>query len=387
MVVGLPGYKLTGSERVGPGVRLHVKYTGVVECPQCGGKRLRNRGRYERRVRHWEVGGRATELIVEARCWLCRDCGKQFRPVLPGIPRYQQASEGFQRRIYEQHLDGINCRRLGQRQGIGAATVDRYFQRSLRRQFGEWRSPRCPKILGLDEHFFTRKKGYATTFCDLNKHRVYDVVLGRSEAALAAYLEKLEGREQVRVVCIDLSSPYRALIRRYFPNAQIVADRFHVIRLVNHHFLACWRERDPTGAKNRGLLSLMRRHQKNLRPEQLTRLQAYLAQHPILAALYAFKQRLCSLLGIKHRTRRQCLPLIAGLLAMVATLRQSPLAPMVTLGETLFSWRKEIMTMWRFTRNNGITEGLHNKMEVISRQAYGFRNFQNYRLRTKVLCG
>jgi hypothetical protein len=43
--------------------------------------------------------------------------------------------------------------------------------------------------------------------------------------------------------------------------------------------------------------------------------------------------------------------------------------------------------MWRFTRSNGITEGFHNKMETINRQAYGFRNFQNYRLRVQVLCG
>ncbi len=42
--------------------------------------------------------------------------------------------------------------------------------------------------------------------------------------------------------------------------------------------------------------------------------------------------------------------------------------------------------MWRFTRNNGITEGFHNKMETVSRQAYGFRNFNNYRMRVKVLC-
>jgi hypothetical protein len=45
-----------------------------------------------------------------------------------------------------------------------------------------------------------------------------------------------------------------------------------------------------------------------------------------------------------------------------------------------------LLAMWRFTRNNGITEGFHNKMQLINRQAYGFRNFQNYRLRVKVLC-
>ena len=62
------------------------------------------------------------------------------------------------------------------------------------------------------------------------------------------------------------------------------------------------------------------------------------------------------------------------------------LAQLVTLGDTLQSWSEEIVRMWRFTRSNGITEGFHNKMETISRQAYGFRNFENYRQRVQVLC-
>jgi transposase len=67
--------------------------------------------------------------------------------------------------------------------------------------------------------------------------------------------------------------------------------------------------------------------------------------------------------------------------------RQAGLPQLVQLGETLDAWRDEIGAMWRLTRNNGITEGFHNKMELIGRQAYGFRNFENYRLRVKVLCG
>ncbi len=59
---------------------------------------------------------------------------------------------------------------------------------------------------------------------------------------------------------------------------------------------------------------------------------------------------------------------------------------LVQLGETLHSWSTEIATLCRFTRNNGITEGFHNKMELISRQAYGFRNFDNDRMRVKLLC-
>ncbi len=57
-----------------------------------------------------------------------------------------------------------------------------------------------------------------------------------------------------------------------------------------------------------------------------------------------------------------------------------------TLGNTLFKWRDEIVRMLRFTKNDGITEGFHRKMKLIQRRAYGFRNFENYRIRVKVLC-
>ena len=46
-----------------------------------------------------------------------------------------------------------------------------------------------------------------------------------------------------------------------------------------------------------------------------------------------------------------------------------------------------IIRMWRFTKNNGITEGFHRKMKLIQRRAYGYRNFENYRLRVLVECG
>jgi transposase len=316
----------------------------------------------------------------------CLDCGRSFRQQLPGVQPYQRASESFQEMVFQQHLDGINRSCLGRRKGIGAATVQRYFLRRLERRARQDHSLTCPKVLGIDEHFFSRKQGYATTFCDLKNHRIYDVTLGRSEASLEAFLHRLQGKHQVRVVCMDLAVVYRSMVKTHFPKAVIVADRFHVIRLVNHHFLACWREIDPVGSKNRGLISLMRRHRHNLKPDQRLRLIAYLAEHPALNVIYRFKQRLCYLLLKKHKTRRQCQKLVPRFLRAILELRQSRLAQLVTLGDTLHSWSDEIARMWRFTRSNGITEGFHNKMETISRQAYGFRNFENYRQRVQVLC-
>ena len=367
-------------------VRISARYTGPISCPHCGATHLRVKDRRIRQLRHESWGVRHSVVELETRKWLCRGCGRRFWQRFPGILPRKRATEPFRRSIFLKHWDGISRRRLGQREKIGSATVERWFQDFLRREAAKRSGAPCPQVLGIDEHFFTRRHGYATTLCDLKNRKVFDVVLGRSEASLESYLERLKGKDQVRVVCMDLASVYRALVRKHFPNARIVADRFHVIRLINHHFLACWREIDPTGAKNRGLLSLMRRHRHNLKPEQRTRLAAYWTQQPTLEPIYRFKQRLSYLLLKKHKTRKQCERLAPRFLRAIDELRQARLPHLVQLGDTLQSWSEEIATMWRFTRNNGITEGFHTKMEVLQRQAYGFRNFQNYRLRVKVMC-
>ena len=386
IVLGLPGYQITTIEIEDGKVRIVARYEGARACAHCGGTRLRSKGIYQRRLRHQDLGLRHSLLVVEAHKWHCLECGRQSRQRLPGILPWQRASEAFRQAIFQQHLDGINRSLLGRREGIGAATVERHFRHGLTRQFSEKHAPVCPTILGIDEHFFTRKKGFATTLCDLRNHTIYDVVLGRSEASLEAYLQGLQGRNAVKVVCMDLSPTYRSVVKKYFPKARIVADRFHVIRLTNHHFLACWKEIDPVASRNRGLVSLMRRHRRHLQPQQKLKLQAYLTAQPALEPIYRFKQHLCYLLLKKHRTRKQCAALIPHLLRAIDQLRNAVFPYLVTLGETLHSWKDEIGCMWRFTRNNGITEGFHNKMETISRVAYGFRNFENYRQRVKVLC-
>ena len=57
------------------------------------------------------------------------------------------------------------------------------------------------------------------------------------------------------------------------------------------------------------------------------------------------------------------------------------------LGCTIRQWFEPIIRMWRFTKSNGITEGFHRKMKLIQRRAYGYRNFENYRLRVLIECG
>jgi transposase len=199
-VLGLTQYEITGISDQGGTVRISARYTGSIRCPDCDGVRLRNKGRYVRTVRHETWGMRHVFLILEACKWLCRACGRGFRQQFPGILKWQRATERFRRMIFFRHWDGISRRRLGQRERIGSATIERWFQQVLKQLAAERTSSLCPAVLGIDEHFFSRRHGYATTFCDLRNHRVHDVVLGRSAASLEGYFHSLEGKHLVRVV-------------------------------------------------------------------------------------------------------------------------------------------------------------------------------------------
>ncbi|WP_203583549.1 transposase, partial [Sheuella amnicola] len=138
------------------------------------------------------------------------------------------------------------------------------------------------------------------------------------------------------------------------------------------------------GRKNRGLLSLMRRHQWKLTDQQQDNLAKYLEQYPVLESLYRAKQRLNKMLLIKNLQAKHAKRILPKLLTLIGQLAHSPAK---SLAATLTSWIEPIVRMWRFSKSNGITEGFHTKMEMMSRRAYGFRNFENYRLRVLAHCG
>jgi transposase len=102
---------------------------------------------------------------------------------------------------------------------------------------------------------------------------------------------------------------------------------------------------------------------------------------------YELKERLCSLLCLKNQSPAQCRVNAGQLFELIDSLRTSGLEAARTLGKTLSEWTEEIGCMWRFTRNNAITEGFHRKMKLIQRRAYGFRSVSNYRLRVIAQCG
>ena len=382
-ILGLSGLTIQRVERH-KDIHVWARPNERPACIHCQHVGVRIKATHRRTLKHTRQGNQIMVLHLRVPKYHCPQCNRYFRHRFTGILPRLRATEAYRLEVFEAHEGGVSQRKLSRTHRIGSATVERWYQSFVKQRVSELSGRSCPQVLGIDEHFFTRKRGYATTLVDLKNHKVFDVVLGRSEASLRSYLKRLPGKENVRVIVMDLSETYRRIARQYFPNAMIVADRFHVVRLVNQHFLKLWQQYDPEGRKNRGLLSLMRRHHWRLSAIQKERLHEYLAHEPALQALYFAKQQLNGFLVMKTLKRKRAKQMLPKFLRLIEQFEHSPAR---ALAATLRSWLEPIVRMWRFSKSNGITEGFHTKMEMLSRRAYGFRNFENYRLRVLAQCG
>lgn len=348
-IVNLPGITVLGVQAGNPFI-IHGTYDGPVRCPKCGAKKLRKKAKVIRKVKHQPIGLGNTMLHVQCHKYCCLSCGRYFNTRLPGIlPRFR-GSQKFKEQVYQIHLSGMAHKDIQRQFQLGHSTLERWFHECYDLENRKLSGQLCPTVLGIDEHTFNKHSGYATTFCDLRKHRVFDVVKGKSSKDLKAYLQALPGKERVQVVCIDLSSTYRRIIKQHFPNAKIVSDRFHVIRLIGHHFLKTCHSIDPGVKHQRPMLEILRMREDNLSNKQIRLRDAYFKQQPAIEAIYQFKQKLHRLLLHKSQNKQQCRGLVKQLITSIAQLKHSGLEHLVTLAKTLYNWQEEIVRMWRFTK-------------------------------------
>jgi len=386
--IGLAGYEVKEIDQKVDLVHIKALFDKrPTRCVRCGSSHLVSKGPYLRDVRHLKSYGTPSRLRISTRRWQCKDCRRTFVPMLPGILPGQRFSMPLRREIYQDHHDGICASRLARRMEIGHATVGRIYSQFTFLKAQERKYQSCPQVLGIDEHTLHKGRKFVTTFCNIKKHKVFEVLQGKSSSDLRSFLSSLKGRHKVKVICIDLSSSYRHLLKKWFPNAHIVADRFHVIRIVQYHFLKFCRQLVPEIKNKRGMLNALRKNPENLKELDKERLKALFKAYPAMKQLYKKQLKVRQLLNLKHQDKRSFRKHSKKYFQLDEELLDSGLQSMETLATTLKDWAEEIGRMWRFSKNNGVTEGFHRKMKLIQRCAYGFRNFENYRLRVIAHCG
>jgi transposase len=370
-----PGTKTLGVEA--------EKQSQLEVCPRCATASSSVYDHRTVRVRDTPLRGLAVRLVVRKRRFSCRPCGRPFTEPVPGIRKGYRTTERYQRSVLWacENFSDLTQVRHAYRCSSGYLYKALYTQLELqrRKRLYPW-----PAVVGLDEHFFRRGphgfRQFVSMVVDFRNRRLFELVEGRTGAELEAQLGSIPGRKNVRYVVMDMCDPYKSFAQRFFPNARLVADKFHVLRLLSPHINRRRRlvEGDRRSAAIRRLLL---RSRFRLESAERFALDQWLIGHPELQALYGAKEAMHSLYRIRGRHRAK-----DALTALTDRLATSPLPELQTLRRTLMRWRREILAYFGTGLTNGRTEGFNNKAKLVKKRAYGYRSFRNYRLRLLNAC-
>ena len=360
------------------------KKSAMEVCPKCA---TPSTSVYDHRVvslKDAPVRGTGIVLAVRKRRFSCKPCGRPFTEPIPGVRKGCRTTERFKRAVLWacETFSDLKAVREEFRCSSGFVYRTLYEQLELKRR---QRLYPWPRVVGIDEHFFRHHplyghREFVSVLVDFGGRRLMEVVHGKSSADLRAALDYIPGRFGVRYVVMDMSDGYRSFVREFFPKAELVADKFHVLRLLSGAINR--RRKLITGDKrNLPVRRLLLRSAFNLHHGQRWLLNRWLQLYPELNEVYRVKEAMHSLYRIRGFLRAG-----QALTRLTDELARSRLPELKTLRRTLMRWRMEILTYFATGLTNGRTEGFNNKAKLVKRRAYGYRSFRNYRLRLLNAC-
>jgi len=326
------------------------------------------------------IRGKYIILKIRKRRLKCKSCGKIFSEPLKGVMHGKRFTQRFKKSLLWACENFKDLKKVRKNYRCSSDTVYKALYETLERKRRERLDYAWPSVIGIDEHSFkkhpiTKKNIFATMVIDFKNKRPFEVVEGKSGGCMREALAHIPGRENVTHVALDLCDPYKKFIKDFFPNANIVADKFHVLRLLNHHIMR--RRKEITG--NRAswqARKLLLMSNKKLSYSKRKTLWGYLDNYPELKEVYAFKEGLHSLYRCRgYKRAKRSLQILTDRMAL------SKLPEIKTLRKTLMKWREEILSYFHTRITNARTEAFNNIAKLLKRNSFGFKSFNNYRLR------
>lgn len=349
-------------------------------CPKCATKSYSVHDRRWVKVQDQPIRGSGIQLHVLKRRFRCPGCKKVFTEPLQGVRKGFKTTERFRRGVKWACENFADLKRVCRAYNCSAWLVNKVFYEQLDIKWHERMNDPWGKVIGIDEHSWRKCRKekvteFASLIVDYDRGRIGEVVNGKTVQSMKDALAYIPGRERVEQAVIDMCDPFKKFIKDFFPNAIIVADKFHVLRLLNPAINKARTE--ITGDKRSNpVRRLLLRNRHKLKYYERNALDLWLEQHPKLKEIYWFKEALHKF----YRTRgtKKAEKVFIRLMDQLAL---SELKEMKTLRKTLMKWRKEILNYFTTRLTNGKTEGYNRLAKLYQYRAFGYRNFFNYRLR------
>ena len=353
-----------------------------LRCPVCGSADVNPRGSVTRTFRSLPIGFRPTMIVLPIPRVSCETCGivRQVHVPFADLRRtYTKAFERCAREMCRTQTIQDVARHLG----VSWDVVKDIQKRDLKRRFGKPRLKDLRRI-AIDEIAVAKGHRYRTLVMNLDTGAVVFVGEGKGADALKPFWKRLRGsRTKIEAVAMDMSRAYFDAVTTHLPQAAIVFDRFHVIKLFNDKLSELRRSLYHTARGQqkkvlKGSRWLLLKASENLddKKDEQGRLQEALELNEPLTTAYYLKEELR--LFWAKRTKGAASRFLRGWLRRA---RESGIKILETMADTLESRRDGLLAWYDHRISSGPMEGTNNKIKTMKRQAYGYRDMEFFELK------
>ena len=360
-------------------ILIHVEFSRKVHsCPACCTETDKIKDYYSQRITLESINGKVTYAVVNKRRYCCPHCGKTFYEAVSLASSYQRRSRTQVMHIIHECSKKQSFTEIARRYHVSIPTVIRYFSKV------SFSAPKfLPEVISIDE-FKGNAQGqrYQVAIVDPVAKKPLDILPKRDTEEIEKYFCKnfsYQQRCKVNLVVTDLSVIFRKVIRNVFPNAKIVADRYHVMRLVHWAMERVRKRVQNEAGKERIYFKrskyLINKNLDKLKPEDIIKLEDMLHKSKDLGRAYMLKE--CFRKVLKH----DVLSLRKFFVEWLDLVASAGLSEFKSVLTTFTEWKDEIFRGFVSKYSNGYIEGHNNKIKVIKRLSFGIKSFSLLRLR------
>ncbi len=398
-LVGMPEFVVGAHELIDGEWWLYVETTAdVVGCEGCGTRAV-GHGRTRTAVRDLPIAGRPTVLAFARRRWRCPEAACEINTwseQTDAIGARASMTRRARARLAEMvNIEGVSIAAAAGEFGVGWHTANAAVAECTDPAIGDPARLEGVSAIGVDEKRFLNatvehRTIFTTQIVDLDRHRLIDVIEGRSRDVLGSWLAQRGERwcERIGLATLDPAAGYRRALIDHLPNATLVVDHFHAIRLANAAIDDIRRrvqqgttghrghKHDPLYRARRVLLTGFERLSEDRIAWMMAMLAAGDPDGEVAAAVLAKEllREVYSATDEAHARRR--------LIAFFQHCADADVPELVRLARTVDRWQDEILAYHRTGHaSNGRVENTHMLAEKIRRNAHGFTNHTHYRRR------
>lgn len=346
-------------------------------CRKCGQRTNQIHDYRVRQVRDMELRGKPLRLLYRQRRYVCPACGKRFSESNDFVGRYMRFTHRTGEKIMSLLRRRSSMKDIARDTGTSVSGVQRVLK-----MMSVPKPQRLPEAISFDEFKGnTDGQRFQCIVTDPLNHRVFDILPARTVGTIQDYLLTFPNRDEVKYVVMDMNRGFRDAAKAFLPNAQIIIDRFHVVRFcteamdnVRRSFQSALPNDQRKYFKRSRRLLLA--HRNLLSEEDRAAVDVMLRFSDRLLQAYALKEAFFDFMNAPDRATAS-----KRLEYWLDACDRLKIPEFKACRKMLVNWKPYILNAFDFHLSNGFTEGCNNAIKALKRVAFGFRNFLAFRAR------